>query len=388
MNRKKRTFFDIISIQLHVEIWKLFVLLIILVLVFRLPCFFLEKPKIEEVIPNRIVEDSAFNTDMSLVLKGENLQHIVGVFINGIWEPECYVQQLEEGKIKLILPEKCYAEPGNYKIQLQTRVNSDLTAISKKINFRVLSTDAIKVPVISKIDEKKLKYEGELVKRIVIEGDNLDENSKVCVDDRQICTEYRNGELVAYIPFDMWITKESIKLRIEQFFEGVSTHVYSADYIMETQASFDGSESNYNEYLMVEYLKALKRDNYLVLFSARDDASVAVTAAIVNAMKDLGLNENLTGKLRQSYAAVLNGQEVLYEQSGDSAVVVDLNADGIMVHVESAGMIAGNNSAIKINGMEYSLNTRGLNIVVYDKENWCVVDRVCFDMYEGLMLCR
>ena len=37
--------------------------------------------------------------------------------------------------------------------------------------------------------------------------------------------------------------------------------------------------------------------------------------------------------------------------------------------------------SILINGKEYAVNSRGLNIVVYDNINKCVVDSICFDTH-------
>lgn len=44
----------------------------------------------------------------------------------------------------------------------------------------------------------------------------------------------------------------------------------------------------------------------------------------------------------------------------------------------------GNVSNIKVNNVEYSVNHRGLNIVVYDKRIGKIVDSVCFDTHNGL----
>ncbi len=52
-------------------------------------------------------------------------------------------------------------------------------------------------------------------------------------------------------------------------------------------------------------------------------------------------------------------------------------------------LIKGNKyeaSSVKINDEEYSVNSRGLNIVVYDKEAQKVVSSVCFDLYSEITL--
>ena len=55
--------------------------------------------------------------------------------------------------------------------------------------------------------------------------------------------------------------------------------------------------------------------------------------------------------------------------------------DGVFVHIESAGNEVGNYSSIQFDGKEFSKNSRGLNIVVYDKLLGYAIDSICFDLY-------
>ena len=49
--------------------------------------------------------------------------------------------------------------------------------------------------------------------------------------------------------------------------------------------------------------------------------------------------------------------------------------------ISNAGMEVGNSCSIKINDKEYSMDNRGLNLVVYDIIYHSVIDFVCFDTY-------
>lgn len=60
-----------------------------------------------------------------------------------------------------------------------------------------------------------------------------------------------------------------------------------------------------------------------------------------------------------------------------------MDAD-ISYSVVSAGYDCGCVSSIIIDGKEYSINSRGINIVIYNNETNQVVDTVCFDTSENL----
>lgn len=384
MKRWKDKLVNILNQEFHIRIWKLASVCGALILMVALPHVFMEKPYIQSVVPSEVMESTSFNADNSLTLTGDSLDYILGVYVDGVWESACTILSQEDNSIKIRLPYNYYSTAGSYSIQLQSRVNSDLTAMSNKVRFRVLSTDTIEEPEIAGTDTTTLKYTHELVTRITVTGENFDENSMVYVDNQPVTTEYEDGKLTAYLPFDIWAAKEYIMLSVVQYFDGYVTPVQSEDYWVEVEPAFDAEAENINETLLLQYLQCLCQTDYLVVFSVRDEASVSVTQSIVDMMQKLGLKENLTGKLRQSYIAVWDAGNILYEQIGEEALCYDAEDGEDRIHVESAGYLAGNYSVIEIDGKDYSVNSRGLNIVVYDKEKKSVVDSVCFDLFEGL----
>ena len=56
--------------------------------------------------------------------------------------------------------------------------------------------------------------------------------------------------------------------------------------------------------------------------------------------------------------------------------------------MRSIGYSDGNVASVVINGQEYSVNRRGLNIVVYSHYQDKVIDSVCFDTQEGAFALR
>lgn len=136
---------------------------------------------------------------------------------------------------------------------------------------------------------------------------------------------------------------------------------------------------------ITDYLSYINDSCYSVFISVKDDAANALTEEIVEEMQKLGLNIDLSGKYRNSYYAIISDKEII-EDIGDvklekNGVIEDI---GLTYSIVSAGYDCGDVSSIIINGNEYSQNSRGLNIVVYNNETNQIIDSVCFDTYDTL----
>lgn len=140
---------------------------------------------------------------------------------------------------------------------------------------------------------------------------------------------------------------------------------------------------------IINYLSDINDARYTMFISVKDDASNALTEEIVSAMCKLGLNMDLTGKFRSSYYAVISNGRVIEDMGAvklEASGIIDNN--GLTYSIVSAGYDCGNVSSIIINGKEYSRNSRGLNIVVYNNETSQIIDSVCFDTCNDLNASR
>lgn len=374
----------------------LFIAIIIIIcastLYFTLPRMLMDKPHIYELIPSVVMANSQFNDQKSITLNGTGFDHIIGVYINGSWEPECTILSSTPETLELVLPRSYYTEGNTLAIQIQTKVNSDLNALSNTACFEVLSDETIETPEITGTDPAVLQYDNHLIQKICLQGTHFNEDSMVLIDDVAAATTYSNGCLFVEIPFYTWCMKNSVILKVAQYYDGYPTSVASTGYYMKTSqllpAADDTAESRsmLNMQIMIHYLNTLQNNNYLVIFAVKDEASHAITEEIEAAMKQLGLRKNLEGKFRYSYIALIDEKEVLMERLSPEALIYDEIIDNLTIHVESAGGDAGDYSSIKINDEEYSVNNRGLNIVVYDKNTEEVVSCVCFDLYDEITL--
>lgn len=97
------------------------------------------------------------------------------------------------------------------------------------------------------------------------------------------------------------------------------------------------------------------------------------TKEMTRALKGIGLTVNLYDKYRQSYAAVLDAGHVIFEKLAPSEKelitrTVTLGEHRVDLLSASFDAPGGRNAYINIDGKTVSTKTRGLNIVVYDKE--------------------
>ena len=141
------------------------------------------------------------------------------------------------------------------------------------------------------------------------------------------------------------------------------------------------------------YLDALSRNpQYTIFIALRDDGSHSLNDDICEGLWKLGLKEDLRGHYRWSYYAVIEPDNVIEEMSEKELTRTGTLSDGAQYSVISQGGLSGAGGgagryltcSIKINGIDYAVKRIGLNFVVYDTQNSCVVDSCEFNTYMGL----
>lgn len=143
-----------------------------------------------------------------------------------------------------------------------------------------------------------------------------------------------------------------------------------------------------------EYLSlAMNNPNYAVFVAVKDDAASFLSEQQRNDFGNLGLKQLSELSFRSSYIAVIEGGKIVHEE----AEKVDLSkndggqclaykgelSDDVIYCVESGGLLHGDIAICKIDGVEYGHNSRGINIVIYDKKSKEVVDVSVFDTCES-----
>lgn len=129
----------------------------------------------------------------------------------------------------------------------------------------------------------------------------------------------------------------------------------------------------------------------LVIISSKDAHTYATAQNVktdLEAVKEIGMETDLLHTYRYSVLAVIDEGKVIFEKAEEceEAVFKD-NVGNTEVEANSVGFNVYESDStpieIKINGAEYAMNKRGLNIVIWDKEKNSLLDSVCFDIFAG-----
>lgn len=130
------------------------------------------------------------------------------------------------------------------------------------------------------------------------------------------------------------------------------------------------------------YLASLPDGDCTVFMAVKEDAQANMPDGVKAELKRLGLytewNEDM---YRQPYMAILSSGRAIEGAKGYQGH--SERFEGGRYDVLSIGYQDGNVASIKINGEEYSMNRRGLNIVVFSHYQDKVIDSVNFDTHEG-----
>ncbi len=139
-----------------------------------------------------------------------------------------------------------------------------------------------------------------------------------------------------------------------------------------------------------EYLSYLNENgDYTVFLSVKTEAAKNLTNAQREYFASVDLNDLANLSTKASYLSVIENDQVLKELSeadpqneeGSPVNYSGTLKDGTTYSVISGGKNLGNTSSILIDGEEYSPDSRGLNIVVYDNLRGEVIDAAVFDTH-------
>ncbi|MFI3173444.1 MAG: interleukin-like EMT inducer domain-containing protein [Eubacteriales bacterium] len=202
------------------------------------------------------------------------------------------------------------------------------------------------------------------------------------------------GEVVDVANFDTCVESERISGNTEDALEkmledgmavdeltGVYKELYLYNVRCQDEYTVKELDVEIGDTGMYQYLETFwGEEQYVIILSVQDEASDSLDEVSRKAFENWNLVELSTLEYRDSYIAIVDGGNILVEEKNHEADPIKesiLNSS-----VTSGGNESGNISSIKIDGVEYSQNTRGVNIVIYNKETELVVDSRTFDTYQ------
>ena len=131
---------------------------------------------------------------------------------------------------------------------------------------------------------------------------------------------------------------------------------------------------------LCEFIELAKNPNYIICFSIKDEATAGLNDQEIEKLQSLGIDTGFVQNYRGSMVAVVDNETTVEQHYGKEAQSCTYHPyENCEIQLISKGLDVGNSSSIQINGQEYSKNSRGLNVVVYDKETNEVISSNVFD---------
>ena len=118
-------------------------------------------------------------------------------------------------------------------------------------------------------------------------------------------------------------------------------------------------------------------DNYTMLISTNGDNVLnRLPQSMKDKFKTLGLNKFETDKKNQKYAAIIDNNQVFFEEISDKKVEYKGRMKNIVNLLVSSEF---NKATINVSGKPRAKNRYGINFVIYDKVNREIVDSIWVD---------
>ena len=135
-------------------------------------------------------------------------------------------------------------------------------------------------------------------------------------------------------------------------------------------------------YIYLDILRLIQK-KYLIAVAVRDTPGNCISQDIMDRLFELGFTK-LSKELWRMYIGVSIKSAIVFNRTGErreSPVEYMYESDNMNLNIASKAWRHGDQAAIIINDTDYAVNMRGLNIVVYDVENSCLIDSVAFDSH-------
>ena len=136
-----------------------------------------------------------------------------------------------------------------------------------------------------------------------------------------------------------------------------------------------------------QYIKEMGKVRSIILISIKDTIGDNNIPEFYELMKNLGLGD-LRNKMHWSMTFILSNNKIIKQDIAQKTIAFcEWKCKKHHFKLLSKGYNVGNYAAIMIDDVDYSVNKRGINIVVFDQNKNQVLDSVCFDLYSPTCDC-
>lgn len=168
--------------------------------------------------------------------------------------------------------------------------------------------------------------------------------------------------------------QETLEIRaIDEKQKEYRLYSYTGNLLFECETEFGTYLANLNK---------VYDENYAVFIAVNDEATLKMTDFDQEILYQYGFRENIKGTYRTAYLGVFYDGKVKRERFGAKTLRTQgILPNGKRYEMSSAGYEDGSSASIQIDGVEYAINERGFNIVVYDMKEMQVIDQRVFDTW-------
>ena len=138
---------------------------------------------------------------------------------------------------------------------------------------------------------------------------------------------------------------------------------------------------------LLEYLRTIEHlYDCTVIICVKDIQGYPMPENALKELERMGFasTEALSEKVYHSFIGIWSKGEVVYEKmGGDELIEHGQYFHDHYIFVQSATFNAGNIGKIYVDNIQYSMERRGLNIVVIDNTKFELIDSINFDTFEA-----
>lgn len=147
------------------------------------------------------------------------------------------------------------------------------------------------------------------------------------------------------------------------------------------------SNQKISETKLSKYLQEIERlHDCTAILCVKDIQGYPIPEDALEELKGMGFanTATLSAKDYHSFIGIWSNGKVVYEQiGGDELITHGQYFHDHYIYVQSATFNAENVGNIYIDNIQYSVQERGLNIVVIDNKTFSLVDTINFDTFEA-----
>lgn len=277
-------------------------------------------------------------------------------------------------------------------------VMSELDREKQRILEQIMAEDGDDTAETEKsrtVKEKKSAAKAEDKKISSIFGEHFKPDEKYLPENRKFGS-YKNGFvqfisrpvtifasfLVVVVCANLWYNYFGLTVT-KKGFHGVmpykSTIPQYTEYMLSTESKDDKNNLLRQEENFLNYMYRLKEgENFTAIISTRGDTVSGFNDGAISALKQLGLEKLVNAKADDNYIAIIESGKVTYEEISDKTITKN---DTKVLGYKTTVISSSDSSIIQMGSKNYSLDERGMNIVVLDNTTRNIVDKVRFKTY-------